>query len=213
MFARSSTGPISVQILADPERGPTGPYAMLLRYVDRSAGVENRETEPIGDFDVLLNVVPNGNAHAFWNLDDGGEGYLRSRGLARETVVDILEGLKATGEQDDRVGFDYVPSAETSTVVELLHEGVWGTPRGSYAGFECVTPDGEGLYRVGAIHGVVDPIVEYAFVSDRPAPIEVGYRDGSLVVINGFGDGPDAPMIDDVYNTDEATWTAIPPLN
>lgn len=184
---------------------------MVLRYVDRRAGVENRETEVIGDFAVALDIVPNGNAHAFWNLDDDGEGYLRSRGLDRDTVVGILEGLTVRDESDDRGGFDFAPPAETSNGVELLHEGIWGTYSGSYAAIECMSPDGEAIYRIGATHGVVDPIVEYAFVSDRPPPLEVGYREGSLIVIDGFGDRPDAPKVDDVHNADEATWAAIPP--
>lgn len=184
---------------------------MVLRYVDRRAGVENRETEVIGDFAVAVDMVPNGNAHAFWNLDDGGEGYLRSRGLDRDTVVGILEGLTVRDESDDRSGFDFAPSAETSNGVELLHEGIWGTYSGSYAAIECTSPDGEAFYRIGATHGVVDTIVEYAFVSDRPPPLEVGYREGSLIVIDGFGDRPDAPKVDDVHNADETTWAAIPP--
>jgi len=209
LFARSSAGAISIQIIGDPERGPTGPYAMLLRYVDRRAGVEGRETEPIGDFIVALDEVPNGNAHAFWNLEDGGEGYLRSRGLDREAVVGILEGLTVRGETDSQRGFDYVP-AEATAGVELLHEGIWRTYSGSYAGIECTSTDGEARYRIGATYDVDDPIVEYAFVSDRPAPIDVGYRDGSLIVINGFGDDPDAPTVGDVHNADQATWNAIP---
>lgn len=210
LFARSSTDPISIQIIGDPVRGPAGPYAMVLRYGDRRADVENRETENIGDFAVAVDMVPNGNAHARWNLDGGGEGYLRSRGLDRNTVVGILEGLTVRDESDDRKGFNLAPSVETSNVVELLHEGLWGTYSGSYAAIECGSPDGEAVYRISAINDVVDPIVEYAFVSDRPPPLEVGYREGSLIVIDGFGDRPDAPTVDDVHNADETTWAAIP---
>ncbi len=186
---------------------------MVLRYVDRQFGVENRKTEMIGTFAVALDTAPNGNAHAFWNLDDGGEGYLRSRGLDRDTVVGILEGLTVGDESDARNGFNFALSAETLNGVELLHEGIWGTYSGSYSAIECASPDGEAFYRIGATHGVVDPIVEYAFVSDRPPPLEVGYREGSLIVIDGFGDRPDAPTIDEVHNADETTWAAIPPRN
>lgn len=209
LFARSSVGAISIQIIGDPERGPTGPYAMLLRYTDRRAGVEGRETEPIGGFVVALDEFPNGNAHVFWNLDDGGEGYLRSRGLDREAVVGILEGLTVRGETDPEPGFDYVPADATASV-ELLHEGIWRTYSGSYAGIECTSADGEARYRIGATYDADDPIVEYAFVSDRPAPIDVGYRDGSLIIIDGFGNHPDAPTVGDVDNADDATWNAIP---
>lgn len=214
LFARSSADPIAVQIFAEPELGPTGPYAMVLRYLDRRADAANRRTEPIGDFDVALDVLPHGHANAFWNLDDGGEGYLRSRGLDRVTVVGIIEGLTVPNDEVGRPGFDYTPQTQTSTGIEFLHQGIWKTPSsGSYAAIECATPDGQGSFRIGATHGLADPIVEYAFVSDRPAPIEVGYRDGSLIVINGPSDRPNAPTLDDVRNADDAIWTAIPPLN
>ncbi len=209
LFARSSTGAISVQIIGDPEHGPTGPYAMLLRYVDRRAGVEGRETEPIGAFNVALEEVPNGNAHAFWNLDDGGEGYLRTRGLNRGTVVGIIESLTVRGDGDPQPGFDYLPEGESADI-QLLHEGSWGNYSGSGAGIECVSPDGQARYRISATNEVDDPIVEYAFVSDRPAPIDVGYQQGSLIIIDGFGGHPDAPTVGDVHNADETTWAAIP---
>lgn len=214
LFARSSADPIAVQIFAQPELGPTGPYAMVLRYPDRRADAASRETEPIGDFDVALDVLPHGHANAFWNLDDGGEGYLRARGLDRVTVIGIIEGLTVPNDEVGPPGFDYTPQAETSTGIELLHEGIWKTPSsGSYAAIECATPDGQGSFRIGATHELADPSVEYAFVSDRPAPIEVGYRDGSLIVINGPSDRPNAPTLDDVHNADDMTWTAIPSLD
>ncbi len=211
LFSRPSSGPIAIQIIADPELGPTGPYAMVLRYVDRWADVENRETEPIGEFAVALDVVPNGNAHAHWNLDDGGEGYVRSRGLERDTVVGIIERLSVRHDGDDRPGFDYAPTTGTSTGGDLLHEGIWApSASGSYAGIECTSPDGEAIYRIAATHGAADPIVEYAFVSDRPAPIEVGYQQGSMIVINGPSGRSDAPTVSDVRNADDETWTSIP---
>ncbi|MEO6652706.1 MAG: hypothetical protein ABIP17_08640 [Ilumatobacteraceae bacterium] len=207
-FSRSSDGPISIQIIGDHQLGPAGPYGMLLRYTDRSFGVEGRETEPIGDWDVAVEMVPNGNSHLFWNLPDGGEGYLRSRGLDREAVVGIVGSLTA---RDAAAGFDYQPASDIGGGLELTEEGTWGSHDGWSAAIECTDPDHDAIYRIATMGGTVDAIVEYAFVSDRPVPLEVGYQGDTLVVINGYiGNDADPPTVADVFNADEATWTAIP---
>lgn len=49
---------------------------------------------------------------------------------------------------------------------------------------------------------------QYASVIDRPVPLVVGYRDGTLTVIQGIAD-PSAPTIDDVVNADVRVWAEL----
>jgi hypothetical protein len=45
-------------------------------------------------------------------------------------------------------------------------------------------------------------------VIDRPVPLEVAYRQGPLVVIEGNED-PTAPRVSDVFNADPDTWNNL----
>jgi hypothetical protein len=183
---------------------------MLLRYTDRRFDAEQRETESIGTWDVAVEMVPNGNSHLFWNLPDGGEGYLRSRGLDRDTVVGIVESLTA---RESATGFDYLESADTADRLAPIAEGTWGAGTGWYSGIECTDASNESIYRIATLGDVDDPIVEYAFVSDRPAPLEVGYRGDTIVVINGFvRNDARPPTVADVFDADEAEWNTIAEL-
>jgi hypothetical protein len=62
------------------------------------------------------------------------------------------------------------------------------------------------IYRITTLDG--DPVFQYALVIDRPVPLEVAFRQGTLVVIEGIEDST-APSVDDVYNADLATWNNL----
>jgi hypothetical protein len=53
-----------------------------------------------------------------------------------------------------------------------------------------------------------DPILQYGAVIDRPVPLEVGYREGSLLVISGPQD-PSAPRVADVIDAEPDVWEQL----
>ena len=77
---------------------------------------------------------------------------------------------------------------------------------GRSATLQCQVAATNFIYRITTLDG--DPVVQYALVIDRPVPLEVAFRQRTLVVIEGIGD-PTTPSVDDVYNADLATWNNL----
>jgi hypothetical protein len=193
-----------IQIIGDPAGGPTAPFALLQRYPDRP-DLRLGQAVTINDWKVSLNVYGNGNGDVRWSLPDGGTGYLRSRGLDRDSLVSIISSLTTRDANAAIPGFDYTPATSVPTLqllVEHLNTGVYG--RG--AGVSCQVATTNFIYRISALDG--DPVFQYAAVIDRPVPLEVGYQQGTLVIIEGLED-PTAPSIADVVNADPTTWNDL----
>ena len=209
LFARATqASSFPIQIIGDPNGGPTAPFALLQRYPEQSGpGQGQGQTIRVNDWDVALGVFGNGNGDGRWGLPDGGEGYLRSRGLDRDSLVAIISSLTARDATAAIPGFDYTPGpsvpATLQLLVEHLNTGVYG--RG--AGLRCQVASTNFLYRISALDG--DPVFQYALVIDRPVPLEVGYQYGTLVIIEGLAD-PTAPSVADVVNADPPTWNNLP---
>ena len=194
-----------IQIIGDPNGGPTAPFALLQRYPDQGI-LRQGQAVAINDWEVSLNVYGNGNGDARWGLPDGGMGYLRARGLDRESLVAIISSLTARDVNAAIPGFDYSPGpsvpATLQLLVEHLNTGVYG--RG--ATLQCQVAATNFIYRISTLDG--DPVFQYALVIDRPVPLEVGYQQGTLVVIEGIAD-PTAPKVSDVFNADSTTWSDL----
>ncbi len=82
-------GPL--QIIGELIDGPAKPFALVERFFD-SDRPPSASGEPVtidGD-EVFIGTFPNGNGEATWNLPDGSQGHLRSRGLDLETLVSIM---------------------------------------------------------------------------------------------------------------------------
>ena len=80
---------------------------------------------------------------------------------------------------------------------------------GTTSSSQCTTPGPAGTisgYSVSTLVG--DPVYVFGGVIDRPVPMAVGERNGTVVVIAGL-DGPDAPTVDDVIEADEALWNEL----
>jgi hypothetical protein len=71
------------------------------------------------------------------------------------------------------------------------------------ARFECHVAATGYVYTISAVNG--DPVFQYGGVIDRPRPLEVGIRNGTLIVIDGFADA-EAPTVDDVIDANLMTW-------
>ena len=90
-------------------------------------------------------------------------------------------------------------SSTLQLLVEHLNTGVYG--RG--ATFQCHVTSTDFIYRISTLDG--DPVFLYALVIDGRVPLEVGYQEGTLVVIGGNAD-PTAPTVHNVFNMTQAAW-------
>ena len=205
LFARPTAGPFSIQIIGDPAAGPAGPFALVQRYADQ-LNRPQRQTTDVNGWKVGVNVFDNGNGAAVWNLPDGGQGYVRSRGLDRDTLVGIVASLTTRDSGAAIPGFDYLPDPTASPALQLLAEHLNTDVQGSVAVFECQVVATSYIYRIAALDG--DPVFQYAGVIDRPVPLEVGVQEGIVVVIQGTND-PTAPTIHDIVNADPDAWRRL----
>jgi hypothetical protein len=203
LFARPTiASSFPIQIIGDPNGGPAAPFALVQRYPDQ-LDLGQGETIRINDWDVVLGVFANGNGDARWALPDGGQGYLRSRGLDRDGLIAIVSSLTARDSNAAIPGFDYTPGPTVPPTLQLLVEHLNTSVYGRGAALQCQVVSTNFIYRISTLDG--DPVFQYAGVIDRPVPLEVGYKLGTLVVIEGIDD-PTAPAVNDVVNTDVATW-------
>ncbi len=80
--------------------------------------------------------------------------------------------------------------------------------RGQSASLACRSYDDPlAVWRVTALDA--DPVVEYIYILDRPRPVEVGFVDGTVIVI-GHGFVTDStPSAAEVTDADPDTWAAL----
>ncbi len=209
-FARAATGALPIQAFAHPATGPRGPFAVVLRYSNQDRRATGNSNVEINGWSVAIHTFPNGNGEAIWNLDDGTQGYLRSRGMSVDVLTAIVGGLTPRDADAAIAGFDYTPPADDTTGIEFVAEHTASGLSGHGARFECRVDSAGIIYRISAIEA--DPISEYVSVIDRPPPVAVGLRDTTLIVITGDGSGrpdPTAPTINQVTNADPAVWAQL----
>ncbi len=203
LFARRSNNPIPIQIIGDPTDGPTAAFALIQRFFGDDYTAIGQEVVDINGTQAHVSVYDNGNGLVMWELGDSSQGYMRSRGLDRDALVEIVAGLTPRPDSDPIPGFDYMLPPDATLQLELLHEQINTDVSGQVASFECRVAASDFVYRISALGG--DPVYQYAGVIDRPAPLEVGMRDSTVIVINGIAD-PTAPTVDDVVDADPETW-------
>jgi hypothetical protein len=163
------------------------------------------EAVTIGGMTFWIGVYPNGNGQAEWDVGDGSQGYLRSRGLERDDIINILSALSARPADATVPGFDYAPTTPDPTL-QLLHEQMNADVSGEVHRSACQSPATGRQYRVSAISG--DPVFQYGGVIDRPVPLDVGVVGGTLIVIDG---PPDAnqPTTADVVDAAADDWADL----
>lgn len=206
LFARPSSLPIPIQIIGQEVDGPAKPFAVLERFFDSDRDPWGREDPVnIGGNDIYLNNHLNGNGEAVWNLPDGSQGYLRSRGMSRDELLEILSALTPRPADANVPGFDYnnsEPGAPQLVVEQMNTDAV----RGQGSGSQCHVVESGWVYQISANEGEL--LHRFVSVIDRPPPLEVGTIGETLVIISGIAD-PSAPSIDDIVNADEATWRGL----
>jgi hypothetical protein len=205
LFAISREAPIPIQIIGNPAGDSYGAFALVERFFASDFISGGGDTIEINGNQVRIGVYGNGNGNARWMLPDGSIAYVRSRGLDRAALEAIVERLSPRDKSAAIPGFDFDDSSATPELA-LLHEHLNTGLSGRISSVECVNPVTGFGYQISALDA--DPIVEYGSVIDRPVPLEVGVRDGTLIVISGPAD-PTAPTIADVVNTDVDTWATL----
>ena len=205
LFARRSTSPVPMQVIAGPTTGPTGPFALVQRYFSDETLRLGSETVEVAGITYQLGVFDNGNGSLEWEVGDGSIGYVRSRGPRTRRPARIAAALTPRTPDASVPGFD-VDAAALPEPLELLHEQLNTDVSGEVHRSGCVVPGTQLEYRISAISG--DPIFGYGGVIDRSVPLAVGMIDGTVVVIDGLDD-PVAPTVSDVVNADQATWDEL----
>ncbi len=203
LFARPSTNPVPIQVIGDPAEGLLGPFAVVQRFFGdgrRPTGVESVEVDGTVFW---ISLFANANGNVEWDIGDGSLGYVRSRGIDRAGLLGVLAALTPRPADAAVPGFDYSPAAEGR---QLLHEQMNTDVNGEVGSSECIVASTGYRYRISAVTG--DAVFQYGGVIDRPVPLEVGTRDGTLIVIDGVAD-PSAPTVGNVIDADPATWLEL----
>jgi hypothetical protein len=203
LFAHRVDTPFPVQVIGNPSLGPVGPFAVIQRLPhrnDRSIG----DVLSIADWKVTIQVLDNGNGEASWTLADGSDGYVRSRGLDRGALVRIIDSLRVRDANAPVPGFDYIDDRTSlmHLLVDQMNTAVSG--RASFA--ECTVLGSGYVYQLFAIEG--DDLAKFAAIIDQSPPLEVGYRDGTLISIGGIAD-PSAPTVRAIVNADPDVWRRL----
>ncbi|BAN03044.1 hypothetical protein [Ilumatobacter coccineus] len=205
-FPRDEVFPI--QIIGAPGGTPADPFALIQRWdeaTDESIDGERVEVVPIDGVDVGIATFDNGNGEATWRLADGSIGYLRSRGLDRDDIEEIVGALSGRALDAPVPGFDLDAGATDRFVV--LHESVNTDVSSSGAMSECRRNGDPWIYRVYAING--DPVARFVAVIDRgPAPYAIGEVGPTTVIIEGVDDA-EAPGVGDVIDADVDRFAAL----
>jgi hypothetical protein len=204
LFARPSTNPVPIQIIGDPVEGPLGPFAVVQRFFGDDRRPAGDEAVEINGTTYWISLHENGNGVAEWDVGDGSFGYVRSRGLDRAGLVDLIGGLTPRTADAAVPGFDHSGAADDGP--QLLHEQMNADVNGEVGSSECDVSSTGYRYRISAITG--DAVFQYGGVIDRPVPLEVGARDGTVIVIDGVAD-PSAPTVGDVIDADPAMWLEL----
>lgn len=203
LFARPSSLPIAMQVIADPALGAAGPFALVQRYFDGERTPSGPESIEIGGVAYWTGVYDNGNGQVEWDIGDGSHGYLRSRGLGRDDLLAIVTALTPRATDAAVPGFDYTAPAPT---LQLLHEQLNTDVNGEVHRSGCRNLTSGYQYRISAIDG--DPVFRYGGVIDRPTPLDVGVINDTVLVIDGPAD-PNQPTTADIIDAAPDLWTDL----
>jgi hypothetical protein len=195
-----------VQVIAEVETTPADSFALLLRYPPGDWRKVGGDPIDIDGHLVGLRIYPNGSGEASWELADGTFGYLRSRGLAHADIVEIIESVIPAPADATFPGFRIDFGGEPPRF-QSLHEGVDTDVSGTTAGSDCEAPALDGTYPLTAVAG--DPLFQYGAVIDRHVPLEVGYRDGTLLMVHGGPDVDGRPTVADAVDADDERWATL----
>lgn len=203
LFARSSTNPVPIQVVANPVEGLVGPFAIVQRFFGDDRIPTGDEAVDIDGTTFWIRLADNGNGAVGWDVGDGSVGNVRSRGLDRTALIGLVSAFTPRPATVSIPGFNYRSSTGG---LQLLHEQMNTDIDGEVGSSECVVASTGYGYRISAING--DPVFQYGGVIDRLVPLEVGTQGSTLIVIDGVSD-PAAPTVKDVVDADREAWLEL----
>lgn len=209
VFGRRVDSPMPIQVFADPELGPTGPFVAAIRYVEPSSPTPEPgtlwEAVDIGGTAGVFTASPDGRLHMVWDLPDGSQVVLRSTGMGRPAILEFARSLVPRDLTAAVPGLD-----TTSETLVLAAESMNDDVRGAHSYSECQLTNEQGYYVAGSVRG--DPVFQYLALIDRAhIPDDVERRgDGIVYVTSREAPALDADVIIEANPDDWLTLRARP---
>lgn len=212
-FALSSAGWHRFQIVADPELGVDGRWALVGTIPanngfvgdnwNAAAESEFLHYDTINGWPVAITTSPNGYTDASIDLGGDTDAYVRTYRFDLDSIRALISVLtvRPPGEP---AGFDYSPTDELPGLDLVLDRGDEPSDA-DIAVLECVVQD-EAIVRVASIIG--DPLAQYVVILDQPYPSDIGQLGTAVVSIDG-GLLDDPPRVSDVSNAPRDVWTRL----
>ena len=205
VFGRRAASPVPIQVFADPELGPTGPFVAILRYIEPPSPTPGPgtqwETVDIDGAAAVLDAAPDGRLDMMWDLSDGSQVVLRSTGVDEAVLVEFVRSLVPRDPAASVPGFD-----TSSEALALAAEAMNDDVRGGHSYSECRLTDEQGYYVAGSVRG--DLVFQYLALVDRAdIPDDVERRGDGIVYVTSRG----APALDAsvVLEADPGDWLAL----
>lgn len=199
-FARGRVLGVPVQVIADRSEGAAGPFAVILRYFEPHRPAAGQTSTEIGGNQVFVSVYDrldgsdgSGNGEAVWDLPDGSQGYLRSRGLDSDVIESIVADLRPRSNDHPIPGFDYQPDESRPEPLELVAEQTNDEVFSAIYALHCVADNSQHGWLVTPVVVVADQgVAPYGAAIDRHRPAWIT-RDADAVYIGGIEPRADAP--------------------
>ena len=212
-FALSRAGWHRFQVIADPELGADGHWA-LVGTIPATTGFdsdnwnaaesEQQHYDTINGWSVAITTAPSGYTVA--SIDLGGEtdAYVRTYRFDLESIRALISEL-ALRPPEDPIGFEYSRTDALTGLEMVLDRG--DEPVDAHiAVLECVVKD-QAIVRIASITG--DALAQYVVILDQPYPADIGRLGDAVVSIVDFGRLDSPPRVSDVSNAPDDAWARL----
>ncbi|MEM8621746.1 MAG: hypothetical protein AAGF73_18725 [Actinomycetota bacterium] len=215
-FTRSREEGAAVHAVADPASGAAGPFAVILRLYESSRPTGGDDPVEIGGNQVYIRVLEDvddpgeiGNGEAVWDLPDGSQGYLRSRGLNQRDIESIVTSLQPRPANDPLPGFDYDTDGSQPERLTLVAEGTNNLNSSAGYRIECALD-------IAAVSLTVvndEGLLPYVMVIDRFPPKWVEQRNNAVLIGGSAVLEAPQPIPDQVVAVTKDQWQQLATIN
>jgi uncharacterized protein YoaH (UPF0181 family) len=209
LFARRSSKPVPVQIVADTSRSMNDAYVVVERFFADTRAVDVGSNADVNGAKAQVFTAEYGQGSVTWLLPDGSEAYVRSRGFDADQLLTIARALTPRPADAAIAGFDISPDA--SSTLRIVAESADGVA-GDYVGSACTFDDGTQA-RVSVLTG--DLTFQYGTAMDwLPLPT-IARRGDSLVSVTVLPGHDGQAALESVTNASVEEWSrllAAPPV-
>jgi hypothetical protein len=193
----------TVQVVADPTRRASGPYAIVERFFDNIKGHgAPGPTVVINGRPVRFYVGQYGQGAVDWILPDGSEGYVRTRGFNQAALVTLARALRPRPGTASVPGFDVASPARGR--LAIVGETA-GPLQGDNASFWCTRANGSRLM-VSALRG--NPVFQYGAALDA-LPLPLVAQRGDTVLVMYWPQLSEAAAFASVHNATPEQWALL----